>query len=154
MVDVKGVDAGLLQTKYRLTKQRAAILRALDGAAHLSAETILERVREELPGVSLGTIYRTLDILRELGLVQVFSHAGSAARFEAVLEKHHHLLCTNCSQLVNITAPGLADLAAAIGSTRGFSEVDCVLTVTGLCPSCSTTSVPIGSSGISRGSSE
>lgn len=153
MVDVKGVDAGLLQTKYRLTKQRAAILRALDGAAHLSAETILERVREELPGVSLGTIYRTLDILRELGLVQVFSHAGSAARFEAVLEKHHHLLCTKCGQLVNITAPGLADLAAAIGSTRGFSEIDCVLTVTGLCPSCSTTSVPIGSSGISRGSS-
>ncbi|MGH7715787.1 MAG: Fur family transcriptional regulator, partial [Vulcanimicrobiaceae bacterium] len=113
MVDVKGVDAGLLQTKYRLTKQRAAILRALDGAAHLSAETILERVREELPGVSLGTIYRTLDILRELGLVQVFSHAGSAARFEAVIEKHHHLLCTKCSQLVNITAPGLADLASA-----------------------------------------
>ena len=98
-MDAKGVDAGLLQTKYRLTKQRAAILRALDGAAHLSAETILERVREELPGVSLGTIYRTLDILRELGLVQVFSHAGSAARFEAAIEKHHHLLCTKCRQV-------------------------------------------------------
>ena len=121
MVDVKGVDAGLLQTKYRLTKQRAAILRALDGAAHLSAETILERVREELPGVSLGTIYRTLDILRELGLVQVFSHAGSAARFEAVLEKHHHLLCTKCTQLVNIThrdLPILPQRSARRGDSR------------------------------------
>jgi Fe2+ or Zn2+ uptake regulation protein len=153
MVDAKGVDAGLLQTKYRLTKQRAAILRALDGSAHLSAETILERVRADLPGVSLGTIYRTLDILRELGLVQVFSHAGSAARFEAVLEKHHHLLCTKCGQLINISAPGLSDLASAIGLGKGFSEIDCTLTVTGFCPSCSAESIASGSSGISRGNS-
>lgn len=152
-MDVKGVDAGLLQTKYRLTKQRAAILRALDGSAHLSAETILERVREELPGVSLGTIYRTLDILRELGLVQVFSYAGSAARFEAVLEKHHHLLCTRCGQLVNVNAPGLADLASSIGGARGYADIDCALTITGLCASCMSASIPSGSSGISRGSS-
>jgi len=135
-MDVRGVDAGLLQTRYRLTKQRAAILRALDGGAHLSAETILERVREELPGVSLGTIYRTLDILRELGLVQVFSHAGSAARFEAVIEKHHHLLCVECRQLINVSAPGLAELAQSIASIYHFAEVDCALTITGRCPAC------------------
>ncbi|MGH7661878.1 MAG: Fur family transcriptional regulator [Vulcanimicrobiaceae bacterium] len=135
-MDIRGVDAGLLQTKYRLTKQRAAILRALDGSAHLSAETILERVRAELPGVSLGTIYRTLDILRELGLVQVFSHAGSAARFEAVLEKHHHLLCTQCGQLVNVDAPGLSDVARTIATGHDFGEVDCALTITGRCPGC------------------
>jgi Fe2+ or Zn2+ uptake regulation protein len=135
-MDTRGVDAGLLQTKYRLTKQRAAILRALDGAAHLSAETILERVRAELPGVSLGTIYRTLDILRELGLVQVFSHAGSAARFEAVIEKHHHLLCTQCNRLINISAQGVADMARAIGSAHEFAEIDCALTISGRCSAC------------------
>jgi Fe2+ or Zn2+ uptake regulation protein len=136
-MDVRGVDAGLLQTKYRLTKQRAAILRALDGAAHLSAETILERVRAELPGVSLGTIYRTLDILRELGLVQIFSHAGSASRFEAAIEKHHHLLCTKCGQLVNVDAPGLSEISRSIATGRGYSEVDCSLTITGRCAGCS-----------------
>jgi Fe2+ or Zn2+ uptake regulation protein len=135
-MDTRGVDAGLLQTKYRLTRQRAAILRALDGSAHLSAETILERVRAELPGVSLGTIYRTLDILRELGLVQVFSHAGYAARFEAVLEKHHHLLCTQCGHLVNVEAPGLADIARTIAIGHDFAEVDCALTITGRCRTC------------------
>ena len=135
-MDVKGVDAGLLQTRYRLTKQRAAILRALDGGAHLSADTILERVRAELPGVSLGTIYRTLDILRELGLVQVFSYAGSASRFEAVIEKHHHLLCTQCRQLLNVSAPGVAEIAQAIGSANRFAEVDFALTITGRCPGC------------------
>lgn len=136
-MDVRGVDAGLLQTKYRLTKQRAAILRALEGDSHLSAETILERVRSELPGVSLGTIYRTLDILRELGLVQIFSYAGSASRFEAAIEKHHHLLCTKCGQLVNVDAPGLGDIARSIGTGRGFSEIDCALTITGRCTGCS-----------------
>ena len=135
-MDTRGVDAGLLQTKYRLTKQRAAILRALDGGAHLSAETILDRVRAELPGVSLGTIYRTLDILRELGLVQAFSHAGSAARFEAVIEKHHHLLCTQCGHVVNISTPGVADMARAIGSAHEFAEIDCALTITGRCAAC------------------
>ena len=70
--------------------------------SHLSAETILERVRAQLPGVSLGTIYRTLDILRGIGLVQIFSHAGGAAKYEAALEKHHHLVCTHCGEVVNV----------------------------------------------------
>ena len=101
-MDVKTVDAGLLQSRYRLTKQRSAVLRALGDGTHLSAETILDRVRSELPGVSLGTIYRTLDILRELGLVQLFSFGGAATRYEAALEKHHHLLCSDCRALTNV----------------------------------------------------
>ena len=76
-------DVGLLQSRYRLTKQRAAVLRALGDGGHLSAETILKKVRAELPAVSLGTIYRTLDILREIGLVQAFTHGTDAARYEA-----------------------------------------------------------------------
>ena len=111
-MDLKTVDAGLLQTRYRLTKQRAAVLRALDDGGHLSAETILERVRSEQPGVSLGTIYRTLDILREIGLVQVFSFGGSAARYEATLEKHHHLLCTDCRRVENVRPDGVARIAS------------------------------------------
>ena len=93
MKDTKGVDAGLLQSRYRLTKQRAAILRALGDGQHLSAETILERVRTELPGVSLGTIYRTLDILRGIGLVQLFSSplAHSRSFSPATTEAKPHL---------------------------------------------------------------
>ena len=49
-----------------------------------------------LPGVSLGTIYRTLDILRGIGLVQASLMPAAAATYEAALEKHHHLLCTEC----------------------------------------------------------
>ena len=134
MQDSKGVDAGLLQSRYRLTKQRAAILRALEDGRHHNAETILERVREHLPGVSLGTIYRTLDILRSIGLVQVFSHAGGAAKYEATLEKHHHLVCTNCGEVVNVAVNEALPLAQALAQDHGFDGVDCALVVTGRCP--------------------
>jgi Fe2+ or Zn2+ uptake regulation protein len=136
-MEAKTVDAGLLQSRYRLTKQRAAVLRALGDGAHLSAETILERVRAEMPAVSLGTIYRTLDILREIGLVQIFSHAGSAARYEAALEKHHHVLCSVCRSLVNVRADGLADLAQEIARRERFSNIDFALTIVGRCSDCS-----------------
>jgi Fe2+ or Zn2+ uptake regulation protein len=136
MLDVKTVDAGLLQSRYRLTKQRAAVLRALDDGTHLTAETILERVRAELPGVSLGTIYRTLDILREIGLVQIFSFGGIAARYEATLEKHHHMLCSTCRSLTNVHSGELADIAHTIAANEGFSEVDFSLTIVGRCANC------------------
>jgi Fe2+ or Zn2+ uptake regulation protein len=135
VTDSKGVDAGLLQTRYRLTKQRAAILRALEDGAHLTAETIHERVRAELPAVSLGTIYRTLDILRAIGLVQVFAH-GSAARYEASLDKHHHLLCSTCRTLENVQADGLGEIATQIAAAKGFSDVDYGLTIVGRCGAC------------------
>ena len=131
----KGVDAGLLQTRYRLTKQRAAILRALEDGAHLTAEAIHERVRAELPAVSLGTIYRTLDILRAIGLVQTFAHGG-AARYEASLDKHHHLICLSCSEIVNVPAPQVAALALALAQDHRYSGIDAALVVSGRCARC------------------
>ncbi len=136
MHDTKGVDAGLLQSRYRLTKQRAAILRALEDGQHLSAEAILERVRAELSGVSLGTIYRTLDILRSIGLVQMFAFAGGAAKYEAALDKHHHLVCTQCGDVTNVNVGDAPTLAHGVANERGFIDVDCAIVISGRCPSC------------------
>jgi Fe2+ or Zn2+ uptake regulation protein len=135
-MDSKGVDAGLLQSRYRLTKQRAAILRALEDGTHLSAETILDRARAELPGVSLGTIYRTLDILRQIGLVQMFTYAGMAARYEASLDKHHHLVCDVCHEITNVPAPDVQRVAQTIAEGHRYDDVDASLTITGRCPDC------------------
>ena len=135
-METKTVDAGLLQSRYRLTKQRAAVLRALGDGTHLSAETILERVRAEMPAVSLGTIYRTLDILHEIGLVQIFSVGGGAARYEAALEKHHHLLCSTCKELINVQADGIAEIARDVARREHYSDIDFALTVVGRCSAC------------------
>lgn len=135
MTDSKGVDAGLLQTRYRLTKQRAAILRALEDGAHMTAEAIHERVRAELPAVSLGTIYRTLDILRGIGLVQIFTFGG-AARYEAALDKHHHLVCLGCAEVVNVPAPEAGALAQALARDHRYSGADAFLVISGRCARC------------------
>ena len=145
MQDTKGVDAGLLQSRYRLTKQRAAVLRALEDGRHVSAETILDRVRAQLPGVSLGTIYRTLDILRSIGLVQIFSHAGGAAKYEAALEKHHHLVCTHCGEVTNVHVAEALPLSQSVAAEHGFNDVDCSLVVTGRCARCA--EAPVSASG-------
>jgi Fe2+ or Zn2+ uptake regulation protein len=131
-----GVDAGLLRSRYRLTKQRAAVLTALDDGAHLTAEALLERVRTQLPAVSLGTIYRTVEILREIGLVQVFSHNGMAARYEASLSKHHHLLCHVCRDITNVNVPSLGPVAREIAAQYRYHDIDASLTVTGRCADC------------------
>jgi Fe2+ or Zn2+ uptake regulation protein len=135
VTDGKGVDAGLLQTRYRLTKQRAAILRALEDGAHLTAEAIHERVRADLPAVSLGTIYRTLDILRGIGLVQVFAYGG-AARYEAALDKHHHLICIACGEIANVPAPQVSSIALAVAQDYRYSGIDATLVITGRCARC------------------
>jgi len=135
-MDVKAADVGLLQSRYRLTKQRAAVLRALGDGGHLSAETILKKVRAELPAVSLGTIYRTLDILREIGLVQAFTHGTDAARYEAALDKHHHLLCSQCGSVVNVHAAELSHIAQELATRERFAEIDYSLTITGRCSDC------------------
>ena len=101
MIDSKGVDAGLLQTRYRLTKQRAAILRALEDGAHLTAETIHERARVALPAVSLGTIYRTLDILRAIGLVIAQDHRYSGIDATLVVTGR----CARCAGLARNGVP-------------------------------------------------
>jgi Fur family ferric uptake transcriptional regulator len=137
-MDLQAVDAGLLQSRYRLTRQRASILRALGDGSHLSAEAVHERVRAEVPNVSLGTIYRTLEILRELGLVQMFSHAGHAALYERDLDKHHHLLCTRCSALTNVKSDAIAPIVAAIAAENGYAEVESSLTIVGHCAQCRT----------------
>ena len=148
-MDVKTVDAGLLQSRYRLTKQRAAVLRALGDGTHLSAEDIHLRVVAEMPTVSLGTVYRTLEILRGLGLVQSFTF-GNAARYEAALDKHHHLVCSVCRRIENVHLDGIGRLAGDVAARNGFHDIDYTLTIVGVCSSCSTTdgltSSPNGSS--------
>ncbi len=135
-MDAKGVDASLLQSKYRLTKQRAAILHALEDGSHLRAEAIHERVRGVLAGVSLGTVYRTLEILREIGLVQMFAHGGGPARYEAALDKHHHLVCDHCDDIRNVRVEEVPRLADAIASEHRYERVDAALVITGTCSSC------------------
>lgn len=93
---------------YRITEGRGVILNILARASkHLSAEDIYMQVHLNYPNIGLTTIYRTLDILANMGMVLKFDFGDGRARYELVGDPkkthHHHLICTECNRVVDYT---------------------------------------------------
>jgi Fur family ferric uptake transcriptional regulator len=87
----------------RQTRQRAAILEAVRGlASHPTADEVWRIVRERMPRISLGTVYRNLDMLVETGDVVCLQHAGGSMRFDANVVPHHHVRCIHCGIVADV----------------------------------------------------
>ncbi|MFW6193442.1 MAG: Fur family transcriptional regulator [Gemmatimonadota bacterium] len=123
-------QAGLQVTRPRLTVYR--VLAEADD--HPTASEIYERARTSSPGVSMATVYNCLDALQEAGLVGVMNEVHQAARYDAVMERHHHLICRSCDRIVDLHDPELDGLAP--GNTEGFEVEDLSVHFYGLCPDC------------------
>src|SRR5919202_4106528 len=90
----------------RVTPQRLAIHRALRGLGrHVSAEELLGVVDETVPGVSLPTVYSTLELLADLGLIRRVGSVGGRVLFDPRLDPHHHAVCSRCGRVEDIEAP-------------------------------------------------
>src|SRR5436853_6596910 len=101
---VKSSNEMLRKKGYRLTPQRHMILSVIQEAdEHLSVDQITERVQKRNPYVSLSTIYRTLELLRELGLVRENRLPGEQPHYEpAEGQAHHHLVCRRCRAIIQL----------------------------------------------------
>src|SRR5271165_5448104 len=85
-----------------LTPQRLAIYNILAGDdSHPGAEEIYRRIKPDLPSLSLGTVYRTLELFEEHGLVSRVHAFSDQARFDANLDDHHHLVCVRCRRVID-----------------------------------------------------
>jgi Fur family ferric uptake transcriptional regulator len=123
----------------KITGPRAAILEVLRRHTHpLTNREILS----EMPRgrCDLATIYRAMHLLEEMGLVKRFDFGDGAARFELVGENddghHHHLVCTQCSQVVEIEECFPEKIEKQIASQHGFKSVTHKLEFFGVCPDC------------------
>lgn len=126
----------LRERGYRATTQRVVIHEALqDAGRHLTAEQVLSLVGERLPGLSLPTVYATLDVLEELGLVRRV-HTPSALLFDPRPEEHAHALCRRCGRVEDVEAT--ADLTGPLEGARraGYDPDGAEVLVTGLCAGC------------------
>lgn len=84
----------------KATHQRTEILRELVGTEeHPDAETIFERVRERIPAISRDTVYRTLKLLEEKGVISRVGSTRDRARFDANTDRHHHFVCCECGMI-------------------------------------------------------
>jgi len=140
----------LLQKRgYRLTPQRYMILQVLQEAVgHLSIDQILEGVRKSYPHMNLSTIYRTLELLREVGLVREIHLPGEGVQFEIFADHaHQHLLCHGCRALIHLDADLLGNLPKQIELQYHFYGVTLDLLVAGYCEKCWSTMNAFNTSG-------
>jgi Fur family ferric uptake transcriptional regulator len=110
-------DTLLRQHGVQVTAQRLAVLRAVSGGPHSTADDIEKAVRAEIGAISRQAVYDALGILTETGLLRRIQPAGSPARYEdRVGDNHHHLICRACGRMV--------DVDCAVGYTPCLSAAD------------------------------
>lgn len=124
--------------KLRMTKQRRLILDELRRKnTHPTADVIYERVRKKMPKISLGTVYRNLEILTALGEIQTLELSGSQKRFDGVPNKHYHIRCLHCGRVDDAPIAPLQRLEDELYESTIFTILGHRLEFMGLCPECS-----------------
>ncbi|MDO5483793.1 MAG: transcriptional repressor [Desulfovibrionaceae bacterium] len=125
------------QVQTRMTRQRAVILEELrKNKSHPTADELYSIVRERLPRISLGTVYRNLDFLADTGEILRLESAGSIKRFDGNIVSHQHIRCVKCGRIGDIIPP--LDTPAFDGLTvHGFAAVhEARVEFDGLCEHC------------------
>ncbi len=128
----------LRQRGYKLTPQRQVVIDLIASSrGHLTPTIIYEKVHQDHPNIGLVTIYRTLDILAKLKLICEL-HAGGSCHSYTISASghHHHLICSNCSKVLNFTGYDLNELEQRLSQETGFEIEDHLLEFTGLCQAC------------------
>lgn len=126
-----------MEKKLRHSRQRERIYQYLMASQeHPSAEMVYEDLRPEIPNLSLGTVYRNLKLLEELGKVRRVASFQGTERYDACCGDHAHFLCERCGLLHDLDSANSDAIRAAIVLDDGFTLSKFDLTVTGLCPNC------------------
>lgn len=120
----------------KYSRQRESIKNFLYGRTdHPTADMIYTSIREEYPNISLGTVYRNLSLLVELGEIQKVTTDG-ADRYDAKLEPHSHFICRNCGCVLDVMIP-FEDQVEQVNQTCNLGVADeCRMEFFGLCNSC------------------
>jgi len=138
---VEAFAAHCRRSGLSVTRQRLAIFEALAASReHPSAEDICRAVRKRMPQLSLATVYKNLEALREIGAVSDVNALHEHGRYEASLpgtgagKPHHHLVCVACRKVVDLHDAALDGLT--VGDAQGFEVRALKVQVEGICPDC------------------
>jgi Fur family ferric uptake transcriptional regulator len=127
----------LRQRGNRVTPQRRAIVRIIrEHTGHLSADEIYELARREVPRLSLSTVYRTLELLKDLDLISELQLAGDHSRYEAQSHEHQHLVCLTCGRVVEFQCGHCSAVHRRLAIEHGFSITGGRVEIFGYCEDC------------------
>ncbi len=106
------------------------------GRRHPTVEEIFRRVRKALPRISLGTVYRNIDVLHRCGQALKVESPCPRARFDARVDDHYHIRCIRCGAVDDVELPACPDIRKAVKNDMGFEILGHNLEFVGLCPRC------------------
>ena len=129
---------------FRATRQREAVLAAVRASdQHPTAEDIHHAVQSTAPGLGVATVYRALDLLAAHGLVRELHLAGDpVARYDATVDDHQHVVCTNCGRAFDVAASLPPTLLRSAAEQSGVRVTSYELEFRGRCGDCGDTSLP------------
>lgn len=124
-------------TVIKHSRQRDAIKNFLaDRKDHPSADTIYTNLRKEYPNISLGTVYRNLALLCELGEIQKLTSENGGDRYDGNPAPHCHFHCIECSSVIDLENDNLADIMSMVSKNFSGHLINCSVNFTGYCESC------------------
>ena len=124
---------------YRLTPQRELVLRAVDRLGHATPDEVLGAVRQESQAVNISTVYRTLELLEELGLVRHAHITDRAPTYHSASRPAHvHLVCRECKAITEVAPETVEPMTRAVREQYGFVTDVGHLSVFGTCAKCAT----------------
>ncbi len=127
----------LSSTMGRNSKQKEAILRLVKGTtSHPTADWVYERVRREIPNISLGTVYRDLGVLHQEGKILELQFTGTASRFDGRTENHYHFRCEQCDRVFDLDESVDKENDKKVARKTGFKISYHSLEFRGLCRDC------------------
>ncbi|MDD1747775.1 MAG: transcriptional repressor [Methanomassiliicoccales archaeon] len=134
--DISAIEA-LRSKGYKATPQRIAICRiALKSKVHPSAQQVYEEVRKIHPTVSLATVYKTLEVLRDLDLVQEINHPKGQARFDPNMNPHINLICSKCGHITDLDDVTVEGISRKVAAATDFKPTGQRIDVYGICKKC------------------
>ena len=127
------LDGGMV----RMTRQRRVILDQMQSTdEHLDADEIYQRVRLELPRISMGTVYRNIEILSRAGLIKRLDLGGRRKLYDGGVHHHYHVQCSECGEVSDISAESFRQLESLARSGSDYKILGHDLRFEGLCPKC------------------
>lgn len=127
----------LRQHGVQVTVQRLAVLRAVSGQPHISADAVAEVVRAEIGAISRQSVYDALGTLVDVGIIRRIQLAGSPARFEdRVSDNHHHLVCRSCGAVIDVDCAVGSVPCLTAADDMGYEIDEAEVAYWGRCPEC------------------
>src|SRR5512143_488820 len=121
--------------KYRMTKQKRVILEVLKNTKiHPTADWVYDKVKKKIPNISLGTVYRNLNILKSQGEILELCYGKGFSRFDGNSMPHYHFTCEHCGRILDVDPPSGFDIDKEISAQLGARVKRHRLELYGSCP--------------------